>query len=78
MDINLKGELTGIDIVEQLKREGSETPVIFLSGEQDIHMIERAKSLGCVDYLLKPITAVGLKRSLDKAMLRRKAAVHAA
>lgn len=78
VDINLKGELTGIDIVEQLKKEGSEIPVIFLSGEQDIHLIEKAKSLGIVDYLLKPITAAGLKKSLNKAMHRRKAAVHAA
>ena len=53
---SLKGELTGIDIVEQLKKEGSDIPVIFLSGEQDIRMIEKAKSLGVVDYLLKPIT----------------------
>jgi len=78
VDINLKGELTGIDIVEQLKKEGSEVPVIFLSGEQDVHLIEKAKSLGIVDYLLKPITAAGLKKSLNKAMHRRKAAVHAA
>jgi len=78
VDINLKGELTGIDIVEQLKKEGSEVPVIFLSGEQDVHLIEKAKSLGIVDYLLKPITAAGLKKSLNKAVLRRKAAVHAA
>jgi len=78
VDINLKGELTGIDIVEQLKKEGSEVPVIFLSGEQDAQMIEKAKSLGVVDYLLKPITAAGLKRSLDKADIRRHAAVHAA
>lgn len=29
VDINLKGDLTGLDIVEQLKKEGSDTPVIF-------------------------------------------------
>lgn len=78
VDINLKGDLTGIDIVEQLKKEGSDVPVIFLSGEQDSHMIQKAKSLGIVDYLLKPITSAGLKRSLEKASIRRKAAVHAA
>jgi YesN/AraC family two-component response regulator len=78
VDINLKGDLTGLDIVEQLKREGSDTPVIFLSGEQEAHMIQKAKDLGCVDYLLKPITAKGLKASLEKAMSRRKSAVHAA
>jgi response regulator of citrate/malate metabolism len=41
-------------------------------------MIQKAKDLGCVDYLLKPITAKGLKASLEKAMSRRKSAVHAA
>jgi YesN/AraC family two-component response regulator len=79
VDINLSGELTGIDIVEQLNKEGSEVPVIFLSGEDNLHMIEKAKSTGCVDYLLKPITAVGLKKSLDKAKKQgKKAAQYAA
>ena len=78
VDINLKGELTGLDIVERLKKEGSETPVIFLSGEKEAHMVEKAQELGCVDYLLKPITAKGLKASLEKAMARRKSTVHAA
>jgi YesN/AraC family two-component response regulator len=71
VDINLAGELTGIDIVNQLKIEGSDVPVIFLSGENDHHMIDKAKNTGCVDYLLKPITAAGLKKSLHRATLQK-------
>ena len=71
IDINLVGELSGIDIVKKLKNEGSVVPVIFLSGENDHHLIDKAKTLGCVDYLLKPITAVGLKKSLLRATAQK-------
>ena len=67
IDVNLKGEMNGIQIVQQLKEEGLEYPVIFLSGETKAQLVDEANDLGCVDYLLKPITANVLKRSLDKA-----------
>ena len=78
IDINLRGELSGIDVVNQLNTEGSNTPVIFLSGEENQEMINQAKETGCVDYLLKPITVTGLKMSLNKAMAYKKAEQFAA
>ena len=78
VDINLRGELTGLDIINQLKKEGLDTPVIFLSGEEDPAMIKNAKKTGCVDYLLKPITVAALKESLNKAMAYKKAQQFAA
>jgi YesN/AraC family two-component response regulator len=67
IDINIKGTLTGLDILERLKKDGEHIPVIFLSGESDRAMIERAKKLGCVDYLTKPVTAGELESSLKEA-----------
>ncbi|MCG8374520.1 MAG: response regulator [Balneolales bacterium] len=67
LDINIRGELTGIDIARQLRKEGSTVPIIFLSGENDHHLVAEAKQVGVVDYLLKPITPAGLKNSLEKA-----------
>ncbi len=67
LDINIRGELTGIDIARQLRKEGSTVPIIFLSGENDNHLVAEAKQVGVVDYLLKPITPAGLKNSLEKA-----------
>ena len=67
VDINLKGELTGIDVVEQMRKDGFNNPVIFLSGEQDKELIEKARNLGAIDYIQKPFTITNLKESLDKA-----------
>lgn len=73
VDINLRGELTGFDIVRQLRKEGANTPVIFLSGEENEEIIEMAKNLESVDYLHKPITVDGLKKSLNKVIAQKNA-----
>ena len=67
VDINLEGDSTGIDLVNQMRKEGFNNPVIFLSGEQDQLLIEKAMDLGIIDYLEKPITVAGLKKSLIMA-----------
>lgn len=67
IDINIKGKLTGLDILEHLNNEGVDIPVIFLSGESDRTKIEKAKKLGCVDFLTKPVTANELSDALKLA-----------
>lgn len=79
IDINIKGKLTGLDILEHLNKEGIDIPVIFLSGESDRMMIEKAKKLGCIDFLSKPVTANELSDSLKLAAKQLKgSAQHAA
>ena len=78
VDINLRGSMSGLDIVDQLHKEGADIPIIFLSGEEDEALIQQAKETGCVDYLLKPITVAALKASLTKAMAYKKAEQFAA
>tara|TARA_R110000868_G_scaffold306734_3_gene568110 strand:+ start:36826 stop:37230 length:405 start_codon:yes stop_codon:yes gene_type:complete len=68
MDINLKGCMKGTEVVEKMRLEGDDTPVIFLSGDREPQTIEKAKQMGCIDYLLKPITPSSLERSLMKAV----------
>lgn len=68
IDINLKGHIDGIDVVQTLKKEGRDLPVIFLSGEEDPDVISKAKETGCVDYLLKPVTVEKLETTLKKAV----------
>ncbi len=79
IDINLKGHIDGIDVVQTLKEEGHDLPVIFLSGEEDPDVISKAKQTGCVDYLLKPVTVDKLETTLKKAVAySQKAAQYAA
>lgn len=67
MDINLKGCMLGTEVVEHMRLIGNDTPVIFLSGEKIPEKIEKAKQLGCIDYLVKPVTQESLEQSLLKA-----------
>ncbi len=66
MDIVLKGEMDGIQAMEEIRKE-SDVPVVYLSGNSDRFNYERAKKTGFTDYLIKPITSQDLKKPLNKA-----------
>ncbi len=68
VDINIKGKLNGVDIIENLMLDGEHIPVIYLTGEQDPELVNRAKNEVCVDFLTKPVTSDVLKESLEKAV----------
>lgn len=67
MDIILKGDMDGIETMEQI-RSHSDVPVIYLSGNSDRFNFERAKKTGFSDYLVKPITLHDLRRPFEKAL----------
>ncbi len=48
-------DLTGLDILNILKRMGNTTPVIVLTGVSDVKMAVEAMKSGAFDYLLKPV-----------------------
>lgn len=77
VDINLDSDLTGIDLVNQMRKKGFNNPVIFLSGEEDHMIIEKARGLGTTDYLQKPITVAGLRKSLIRASKLKQTKIHA-
>jgi CheY-like chemotaxis protein len=66
MDIILKGEMDGIEAMEEI-RKVSDVPVVYLSGNSDRFNYERAKKTGFTDYLVKPITNNDLKKPFLKA-----------
>ena len=68
MDINLEDDIKGTEVIEMIRKEGIETQVIFLSGEREPEIVRKAKQLGCVDYLLKPVEPKRLEESLKKAV----------
>jgi response regulator of citrate/malate metabolism len=61
-----------------MRKEGFNNPVIFLSGEQNQLLIDKAMGLGIVDYLQKPITVAGLRKSLLRATEQKQMKIHAA
>lgn len=53
LDIRLPG-ISGLDFQEELKRRGSQMPIVFMTGFGDIPMSVRAMKAGAIDFLTKP------------------------
>ena len=67
VDINMPG-MSGPDLLEELKRLGRETPVIFITAHRDekvrSHVIER----GAIACLFKPFSGNVLRAAIDSAL----------
>lgn len=53
LDVMLPG-CSGWSVIEELRREGNEVPVIFLSARDAVHDRVKGLELGADDYLIKP------------------------
>lgn len=67
MDIDIKGSLDGIQVVELIK--GNEIPVIFVTGFDDDKHYQRAKKSQPVAYLIKPFNKLTFQAALENAIL---------
>jgi YesN/AraC family two-component response regulator len=67
MDIQLSGDLDGIETAKKLRSDHIDIPVIFLSGDDSPVVLSQAKDIDYVDFLLKPVTKSVLSNSLGKA-----------
>lgn len=57
--------LSGLEQMEQIRRENENIQVIFISGYDDYDYMRNAMKLGAVDYLLKPVKEEELNRQLE-------------
>jgi two-component system nitrogen regulation response regulator NtrX len=76
LDIWLQGsKLDGIQILEQLKREQSDLPVVMISGHGSIETAVASIKKGAYDFIEKPFKADRLlhvvERALESARLKR-------
>lgn len=55
MDVQLSGELNGLDVVRQLRARGVDTPIIAVTAYAMVGDKERCIEAGCTDYLAKPL-----------------------
>lgn len=58
----------GLSLLEDLRREGIETPCVMMSGQAQIEMAVRATKLGAIDFLEKPISTDKLLLTVDNAL----------
>lgn len=67
MDINLDGELTGIDLARIFQGQRP-TPIIFITSFDDKETFSKAKQTGPYAYLIKPFEPFALQRSIELAL----------
>ena len=56
VDVNLAG-MSGIELQERLRDEGSAVPVIITTGDGEDAIRERAQQAGCAAFVRKPYSA---------------------
>ena len=59
--------MSGIELVEEIRRLGFDTRVIFLSSSLDLEHLRRALHLDVADYIRKPVVLRELTEALQKA-----------
>lgn len=65
-------DFNGLQLLETIRREDNNVDVIFITAANDTVNIQKALSLGAVDYLIKPFKYERFEEALDKVVLRRK------
>jgi len=75
LDIYL-GEANGIQILQRLRSEGWQTPVIIMTAHSDVSLAVQAMKEGAADFVVKPFDlnhlAVLIERNLEHARLQTK------
>ncbi|MCK4282964.1 MAG: diguanylate cyclase [Candidatus Brocadiae bacterium] len=65
LDLNLPGGDTGMDVLERIRKEGFDTPVVIVTGSGDEMKAVEAMKAGAYDYLVKDDLSTDL---LDRTM----------
>lgn len=71
MDIRLRGNVDGIQVAEQVRRD-FDIPVIYLTAYEDPRTLERASQTNAFGYIKKPIDSVSLRGSIEIAISKHR------
>lgn len=71
LDVRMEG-MTGIELQAELKRIGSDLPIIFLSAHGDIEMAVNCVENGAFNFLVKPPDPDKLLDLVNKAVAKNK------
>jgi two-component system, NtrC family, nitrogen regulation response regulator NtrX len=59
---------TGMELLEELKKSGLQTPIVLISGQANIEMAVKATRLGALDFLEKPLSTDKLLLTVENAL----------
>jgi len=71
MDVMLKGEMDGVQAVEEIHKK-YDIPVIYLTAFSDDEVLERAKVTKPYGYIVKPFKINDLHSNIEIALYRHK------
>lgn len=69
MDIMLKGELSGIDAAEAIRKR-NHIPVIFLTAYTDRNTVDKAKETEPYGYIIKPFKEIDIQTAIEIALYK--------
>jgi FixJ family two-component response regulator len=69
LDVRLPGQ-SGIEFLQEVRANGFQRPVIFMSGHADVPIAVRAMKAGAVEFLTKPVREQDLLDAVHSAMKR--------
>jgi diguanylate cyclase (GGDEF)-like protein/PAS domain S-box-containing protein len=69
LDIRLP-DMTGLDILEHMRRDGLDTRVIIVSADDQVDSAIAALRLGAYEYVRKPFEPAALRRTVDNALVQ--------
>lgn len=69
MDINLKGNLDGIELAQLIQKE-YKIPIIYLTANSDEVHFERAKETNPYGFISKPFKKLDLQRAIELSLIR--------
>ena len=67
LDITMPG-MSGPDLLEELKRLGVETPVVFITAQKDEELRSQVLEQGAIACLFKPFSGAALRAAIDAAL----------
>ncbi|WP_437940541.1 response regulator transcription factor [Sorangium sp. So ce341] len=69
VDLRMPG-LGGLELQDELSRQGCPLPVVFLTGHGDVSSSVRAMKAGAIDFLTKPCDDTDLLAAVERAIAR--------
>lgn len=66
VDLRLEGEMTGIQLIEQLRNAGHTLPIVVITAVEGRNVEERCKTAGCTEFHVKPLMVREMVRLLHR------------
>ena len=70
LDIKMS-DMDGFEVLKELKSKDAKAKVIMITGSEDKVSQDKAKSLGAIDYIVKPLDLEELHKKIQTHILKK-------